>query len=89
MKYFILVLAVFLSACSTVVPVKQKFPDVPAELKEKCPDLNTIPAGTTAITDMLKTVVQNYSLYYQCSLKQEGWTTWYDEQKKVFDQVNK
>jgi hypothetical protein len=36
---------------------------------------------------MLKTVVENYTLYYQCSTKVEGWQEWYSEQKKIFDEV--
>ena len=34
MKYIILSLALVLAACSTPVPVKQKFPDVPKALVE-------------------------------------------------------
>jgi len=88
MKYIILSLVVFLSACTATVPVKQKFPDAPAELFEKCPTLNTIEPGKTAITDLLKTVVGNYALYYECAIKQEGWTNWYSEQKKIFNKAN-
>ena len=88
MKYIILSLVVFLSACTATVPVKQKFPEAPAELFEKCPTLNTIEPGKTAITDLLKTVVGNYALYYECAIKQEGWTNWYGEQKKIFNKAN-
>jgi hypothetical protein len=62
MKYIVLSLVVFLSACTTIVPVKQKFPEAPAELFEKCPTLNTIEPGKTAITDLLKTVVDNVNI---------------------------
>jgi hypothetical protein len=88
MKYIVLSLVVFLSACTATVPVKQKFPEAPAELFEKCPTLNTIEPGKTAITDLLKTVVGNYALYYECAIKQEGWTNWYGEQKKIFNKAN-
>lgn len=87
MKYIILSLVIFLSACTTTVPLKQKFPEAPTELFEKCPTLNTIEPGKNSITDMLKTVVGNYALYYECSIKQEGWTDWYGEQKKIFETV--
>lgn len=89
MRLVALGLIIFLSACSTTVPVKQKFPDAPQELLEKCPQLETIPAGTTAITDFLKVVVKNYGLYYECSLKNDGWGEWYNSQKKIFNDVNK
>jgi hypothetical protein len=90
MKYYIISLILcLLSACSTVTPVKQKFPDVPKELLEKCPQLSTVEPGTTSITEMLKVVVKNYGLYYECSAKQDGWTDWYTEQKKIYEKVNK
>ena len=89
MKYVILSLAIFLSACSTTVPVTQKFPEAPKELLKKCPTLNIVEPGETAITDFLKTVVKNYELYYECSIKQEGWTDWYNEQKQNFNKANK
>jgi hypothetical protein len=89
MRLLALTLALMLTACSTTVPVKQKFPDVPKELLEKCPDLKKAEPDTKAITDLLRTVVENYGLYYQCSLKQDGWTEWYDTQKKIFDSTNK
>ena len=39
------------------------------------------------ITEMLKTVVNNYRLYYQCSNKVDGWQEWYDKQKKIFEEL--
>ncbi len=89
MKYSILALVFFLSACSTAVPVKQKWPEVPKELLEKCESLRKADTSKTGITDLLKTVVENYSLYYQCSAKVEGWQEWYDGQKKIFESANK
>jgi hypothetical protein len=71
------------------VPVKQKWPEVPKELLEKCESLRKADTSKTGITDLLKTVVENYSLYYQCSAKVEGWQEWYDGQKKIFESANK
>lgn len=90
MKYTILVLAFLLSACaSTAVPVKQKWPEAPKQLLEKCQSLLKADPNKPAITDLLKTVIENYSLYYQCSAKVEGWNEWYIEQKQIFDNSNK
>ncbi len=89
MKYFILILAAFLSACSTSVPVKQKFPDAVKELQEKCPELKQIEGDKVSITDMLKVVVTNYGTYYQCANKVDGWNDWYTKQKKIFEDTNK
>jgi len=85
MKYLLLIL--LLAGCSTVVPVKQKFPNATPELMKKCESLKKIEGDKVAITDMLKVIVQNYSLYYECSTKVDGWQDWYNEQKKIFDNV--
>ena len=87
MKYIILSLAVFLSACSTPVPVKQKFPDVPKALVERCENLKKIEGDKVAITEMLKVVVQNYGMYYECAAKVDGWNDWYLEQKRIYESV--
>ena len=87
MKYISLLLVLFLVACSTTVPVRQKFPEVPQALIEKCENLKKIEGDKVAITEMLKVIVHNYSLYYECSTKVDGWQDWYNEQKKIFDNV--
>jgi hypothetical protein len=87
MKYIILSLAVFLSACSTPVPVKQKFPDVPKALVERCESLKKIEGDRVAITEMLKVVVQNYGMYYECAAKVDGWNDWYLEQKRIYESI--
>lgn len=69
------------------IPVKREFPQATPELMKKCEQLKTIQGDKVAITEMLKTVVENYTLYYQCSTKVEGWQEWYTEQKKIFDEV--
>ena len=87
MKYVSLLLALFLVACSTTVPVRQKFPEVPQALIEKCENLKKIEGDKVAITEMLKVVIQNYTLYYECSTKVEGWQEWYDTQKKIYESI--
>ena len=87
MKYIILSLAVVLSACSTPVPVSQRFPDVPKALVERCESLRKIEGDKVAITEMLKVVVQNYGMYYECAAKVDGWNDWYQEQKRIYESV--
>jgi uncharacterized protein YceK len=87
MKYLAVSLAVVLAGCSTVVPVKREFPEATKALLEQCPELQQITGDKVAITDLLKTVVHNYSLYYQCSNKVDGWKDWYEDQKKNFNSV--
>ena len=87
MKYVIIILALFLASCSTPVPVTPKFPDAPKALTEKCENLRKIEGDKVAITEMLKVVVQNYTLYYECSTKVEGWNEWYEGQKKIYESI--
>ena len=85
MKYVVLSLALLLSACSTTVPVQQKFPVAPTILLERCPDLLQIDDGKNSLRDMLKVVIQNYALYYQCAEKTHGWQDWYQSQKRIYE----
>lgn len=87
MKAIILGVAVLLAGCSTPTPVARKFPDIVTELQQKCPQLAVIEGTNVSITDMLKTVVNNYGLYYECANKVDGWNDWYNKQKKNFDTV--
>jgi len=87
MKVVILTITLLLSGCTMFVPVKRNFPEAPVTLMVKCPQLETVQGDKVAITDMLKTIVNNYRLYYECSNRVEGWGDWYVEQKKIFDSV--
>lgn len=88
MKQLILALTILsLAGCTTFLPAKPKFPEPIKELTEPCPDLKKIEGDKVAITDFLKTVVENYALYHDCSLKNEGWNKWYQDQKKIYDSV--
>ena len=69
------------------MPVTPRFPEAPAALKEKCESLRKIEGDTVAITEMLKVVVHNYALYYECSTRVEGWQEWYETQKKIYESV--
>jgi hypothetical protein len=90
MKLLIISLMILsLSGCSAVVPVKQKWPESVSTLAEPCPNLKTIDNNNVSITDMLKVIVENYSLYYQCANKVEGWNEWYKVQKEIFEKTNK
>lgn len=89
MKLFAIAAALTLSACSTTVPVKQPFPAAPQILSERCSDLLTIDNNKNSMQDLLKVVVQNYALYYQCAEKTHSWQDWYNEQKRIHESANK
>jgi hypothetical protein len=85
MKYALIALLI-LSGCSTTVPVVAKFPKVPSELMEKCQELKTI-SDDAKLSDVTKTVVMNYTLYNECSIKVDAWSEWYETQKKLFESI--
>ena len=86
MKLLIAVLALSLSACISV-PVERKFPKAPEELIVACPDLQTIPAGTTQLSVVVEAVTTNYGQYQMCQTKNDTWVEWYNAQKKIFEDV--
>jgi hypothetical protein len=86
MKTLIVALALSLSACVSV-PVERKFPKAPEELMVACPDLQTIPAGTTQLSVVVEAVTANYGQYQLCQTKTSTWVEWYNEQKKIFDSI--
>lgn len=85
MRIVLLGLVSLLAACSTAVPVTQSFPDAPAILMEKCPELKIIQGEKVSIVDFTKTVSENYTTYYECSAKNNSWQEWYTKQKKIWD----
>lgn len=88
MKKIILALTVLsLAGCTAFLPAKPKFPEPTKGLTEPCPDLKKIEGDKVAITELLRTVVENYSLYHKCSLKNDGWNEWYKTQKEIYDKV--
>lgn len=85
MKYALL-LTVLLAGCVSV-PVERRFPRVPAELQQPCPDLKTIDPATTRLSTVVDTVVTNYGQYRECQVKSDAWAEWYKTQKEIFDSV--
>jgi len=96
MKYLLLILPMFLIGCETTkqgVPVERKFPEpysigVKKE-QPKCAELKIQEGDSVPITELLKTVVHNYTLYYKCSDHVDNWNKWYKEQKENFEKPNK
>ena len=81
------ILAFLITACSTAVPVTQSFPQAPHMLKEKCPELKTIQGEKVTIIEFTRTVSENYTTYYQCSGRTDAWIDWYDQQKKIWEEI--
>lgn len=87
MKYSILLASLILTGCSTPVPIKPNFPAAPKLLTETCAHLKKIEGDQVSIVDLYKVVVENYTSYYECAAKVDGWNEWYVKQKKIYDEV--
>ena len=85
MRIALLGIVSLLAACSTAVPLTPSFPQAPAVLMEKCPELKIIQGEKVSIVDFTKTVSENYTTYYECSARNSAWQEWYTQQKKIWD----
>lgn len=85
MKILSAAFLLLLVGCSTTVPVARKFPDAPDTLLKPCPDLKKIEKKDPVLSEVIKSVTENYTLYHECALKNESWIEWYNAQKKAFE----
>ena len=82
----LIILAFLATGCSTTVPVAAKFPEVPERLLQKCPQLEKL-ENEAKLSDISKTITNNYTSYYECAVKDDAWIEWYQIQKKIFEQI--
>lgn len=87
MKKLILIPLLALVGC-VGVPIERKFPGIPETLKQECPDLQTVPADNTKVSELMIVVTANYKEYHACQIKVESWLEWYNTQKKIFEDAN-
>lgn len=88
MKKIVLVSVLLLVGCSTTVPVKAKFPDVPEILTSKCPPLKQV-SEDAKLSEISKSVAENYTSYYECAVLVENWNDWYKIQKNIYENAGK
>jgi hypothetical protein len=87
MKKIIVLASILLVGCTSFLPAKPKFPEPTPGLTAPCPDLKRIEGNSIAITDLLRTVAENYTMYHECSLKNDGWNEWYKQQREIYQKV--
>ena len=87
-KYLASLLLILMSGCSTVVPVTVKFPDAPDRIKIRCPQLKTL-NEEAKLSDIAKTITENYTTYYECAVRNDTWIEWYETQKIILEKLNK
>jgi len=85
MKHLACFLFVFITGCSSI-PVAPKFPEVPENIIKKCPQLQKL-GEEPKLSDIAKTVTNNYTTYYECTVKHDAFIEWYEVQKKIYESV--
>ena len=86
MKYIALASLLLLTGCITA-PVKHAYPTPPEQVVERCPDLYQLTENEEQLTEFLKVVTKNYTLYYECATKHDLLVKWINEQKAIHDAV--
>ena len=83
MKTILLTLTMFLTGCTTVVPVTQRWPEPPGlQSMKPCAELKKLEPNAQ-LSDVAKTVAHNYNEYYTCLIKLEAWQEWYAKQEII------
>jgi hypothetical protein len=83
MRYSVILLVLCLTGCAAA-PIVPKWPDVPKELLESCPDLKTVDPNNDKLSAIVDTVADNYQQYYGCKDKVDDWATWYRSQQEIW-----
>ena len=82
---FIIILMILIG-CSTTVPVTAKFLQAPERLMQKCPPLERL-ENEAKLSDVAKSVTNNYTKYHECSIQNDSRIEWYKTQKKIFESI--
>jgi len=94
MKAFnlILVIPFFVSGCSLAPKLTSAKPDFPAPYTDEatksmpqCSELKSIPPDVNNLSSVFKIIAENYTSYWQCSNKVDGWNNWYNVQKRNYE----
>ena len=85
MKKLALLIAVLVLAGCQSVPIVPKWPDVPKDMLDSCPDLKTVESNNEKLSAILDTVADNYKSYYDCKADKNDWIEWYKGQKKIWE----
>lgn len=87
MRYLSVLSVLLLTGCVTPGPVKHSFPKPPEVIVERCPDLHKLAENEQQLSEFLKTVTKNYTLYHECAAKHDLLVKWLKEQTEIHDSV--
>ena len=83
MKLTLLIATLLLTGCTTVVPVTQRWPEAPGlQATKSCANLKNLDTQPQ-LSQVAKTVSDNYSEYWQCAVKVDAWIEWYKQQEII------
>lgn len=89
---FVVLVTIGLSGCGMMAKLTAAKPDFPPpyvdeKTKEmpRCEDLKMVPADVNNLSSIFKIVAENYTTYWQCSNKVDGWKEWYEIQKRNYN----
>jgi hypothetical protein len=54
---------------------------------EKCEELKKIEKSNVVLSEVIKSIVDNYTLYHECALRNTIWIEWYKANKKIFEDI--
>lgn len=90
MKKLIIIIAIMLTGCSTtVVPIKQQMPELPAEFNGDCGELKLLEGDRVLLSKLMETVAINYGIYHGCALQYRNLVEWYTKQRNIFNSATK
>jgi hypothetical protein len=76
----ILILSILVSSCQSFY-IEKPWPVLPEKEKElyltPCESLELLQVGV-GMSELIASVEQNYLKWHNCSLKLQGWITWYN-----------
>ena len=86
-KLLVPLMALLLAGCQTTVPVTMTFPQPPASLMEPAEKLTPLKKDKAELSDIIENANDNAGKYYKLREKYRAWQQWYDEQKKIYEDL--
>ena len=87
MRVLLLSSLLLLVGCSTTVPVRMSFPQLPEALDKPCELLEPLAQDKRELSDLLENATDNYARAKECYAKNQAWREWYATQKQIFEEV--
>lgn len=88
MKLALLSILILTGCCTPPIPIKPpEFPPINESMKKQCPELAIAAVDSELLSDLVKTVTQNYGEYHKCKALVDTWQKWYEEQRQNHERL--